>query len=111
MYFFNMRVMKAIQIVYYKPYVIYYLKELLCFSIYYYTTHLHFCQVLFGNLLKKNFLRSNTKGGIKPLHTRRWEFIPYKLSIIYDIHIVQFYCIFYENYNAENGKTKCRIPT
>ena len=52
MYFFNMRVMKVTQTVYYKPYVIYHLKELLCFSIYYYTTHLHFCQVLFGNLLK-----------------------------------------------------------
>ena len=65
MYFFNMRVMKVTQTVYYKPYVIYNLKELLCFSIYYYTTHLHFCQVLFGNLLKF-FLRSNTKCGIKP---------------------------------------------
>ena len=52
MYFFNMRVMKVTQIVYYKPYVIYHLKELLYFSIYYYTTHLHFCQALFGNLLK-----------------------------------------------------------
>ena len=51
MYFFNMRVMKVTQTVYYKPYVIYHLKELLCFSIYYYITHLPFCQVLFGNLL------------------------------------------------------------
>ena len=110
MYFFNMRVMKAIQIVYYKPYVIHYLKELLCFSIYYYTTHLHFCQVLFENLLNF-FLQPNTKGGIKPLHTRRWEFIPYRLSIIYDIYFVQFYCIFYETFYAESGKIKCRIPT
>lgn len=73
MYFFNMRVMKVIQTVYYKPYVIYHLKELLCFSIYYYTTHLSFCQALFGNLLKIFFYGQILKGGIKPLHTRRWN--------------------------------------
>lgn len=71
MYFFNMRVMKVTQTVYYKPYVIYYIKELLCFSIYQYTTHLHFCQVLFENLLNFFLPQLNAKGGIKPLQTRR----------------------------------------
>ena len=41
MYFFNMRVMKVTQTVYYKPYVIYYLKELLCFFLY--TNIPHIC--------------------------------------------------------------------
>ena len=56
-------------------------------------------------------MKSPWSGNQRLLQTRRWEFIPYRLSIIYDIYFVQFYCIFYETFYAENGKIKYRIPT
>ena len=56
-------------------------------------------------------MKSPWSGNRRLLHTRRWEFIPYRLSIIYNMYFVQIYCIFYKTFYAENGKIKCRIPT